>query len=386
MKITATNGRFFRPIYLPTDIFNIRDELDKLRADENTQLKITINNCAEVKELIGKDFVSDLYKMNILAERIEQMNSQSLSTSGVQMAALLKVKPERTVDEIISMTFSDSVSVYPCKGYSELGEVVIDNEFLPELKDLSDNVLPLLDRERIGKMFAERQNGVFVGEYYCLPSEYVEPQININIEISEDKFFSLTLVPPGKDPEIFGQRFEFPCSKETLDSFASDCGVPIEKLNYFDLHSSLPLMYEPTNVIELNDLAKRLSEIEHDDFVKLKALMQTMPTMNIRQTAELLTHLDEYELDRAVGTSDDYGRKYLEKFLPPEFSQRVFKDIYFTEIGDEILLFKEGQITTYGALSGRGQQLYTVIEDEATEQSEEEVEDECEDMGMGVIS
>ena len=382
MKITAVNGRFFRPIYLPTDIFNIRDELDKLRVDGDTKLHIRITDCNEVEELAGKEFDTDLYKMNILADRIETDDPKR----NIQMAALLKVKPERTVDELIRMTFSDGVSVYPCKGYSELGEVVIDNEFLPELKDLSDNVLPLLDRERIGKMFAERQNGVFVGEYYCLPSEYVEPQININIEISEDKFFSLTLVPPGKDPEIFGQRFEFPCSKETLDSFASDCGVPIEKLNYFDLHSSLPLMYEPTNVTDLNDLAKRLAEIEHDDFVKLKALMQTMPTMNIRQAAELLTHLDEYELDRAVGTSDDYGRKYLEKFLPPEFSQRVFEDIYFTEIGDEILLFKEGQITTYGALSDRGQQLYTVIEDEVTEHSEEETEDESEDMGMGVIS
>ena len=381
MKITAVNGRFFRPIYLPTDIFNIRDELDKLRVDGDTKLHIRITDCNEVEELAGKEFDTDLYKMNILADRIETDDPKR----NIQMAALMKAKPERTVDELIRMTFSDGVSVYPCKGYSELGEVVIDNEFLPELKDLSDNVLPLLDRERIGKMFAERQNGVFVGEYYCLPSEYVEPQININIEISEDKFFSLTLVPPGKDPEIFGQRFEFPCSKETLDSFASDCGVPIEKLNYFDLHSSLPLMYEPTNVTDLNDLAKRLAEIEHDDFVKLKALMQTMPTMNIRQAAELLTHLDEYELDRAVGTSDDYGRKYLEKFLPPEFSQRVFEDIYFTEIGDEILLFKEGQITTYGALSGRGQQLYTVIEDEAMEQSEE-AEDESEDMGMWVIS
>lgn len=386
MKITAINGRFLRPIYLPADIFYIRDELDKLRADENTQLKIIINSCAEVEELAGKEFDSDLYKMNFLADRINQMDLRSPSKHSIQMAALLKANPERTVDELIRITFSDSVSIYPCKGYSELGEVVIDNEFLPELKDLPNNVLSLLDRKRIGKIFAEQENGVFVGEYYCLPSEYVEPQINITFDRSNNKFFSLMLVPPGKDPEVFGQRFEFPCSKEALDSFASDCGFPIEKLNYFGLNSSLPLMYEPTNVIELNDLAKQLSEIQHDDFVKLKAVMQIMPTMNIRQTAELLTHLDEYELDRQVGTSDDYGRKYLEKFMPSEFSQRVFEDIYFTEIGDEILLFKEGQITTYGALSGRGQQLYTVIQDGIMDQSEEEAEDECEDMEMGVIS
>lgn len=382
MKVTIINGRFTRTVYLPTDTFNIRDELDKLRADENTQLHIRITNCDEVEELAGMEFDSDLYKMNFLAQRI----SNDEPTQYIQMAALLKVKPKRAVDELIRMTYSDSVSLYPCRGYSELGDMAIDNELLPELKNIPDNVLSLLDKERIGKMFAEREQGVFVGDYYCLPSEYVEPQIDVDIAKPSGVFFSLTLVPQGKDPQIYGQKFDLPCSKETLDQFASECGMTVEKLNYINLHSSVPLMYDPMNVTALNDLAKQLAEIEHDDFVKLKAVMQMLPTMNIRQTAELITHLDEYELDRQAKTSDDYGRTYLEKFLPPEFSQRVFEDIYLTEIGDEILIFKKGQITTYGALSGKGQQLYTPIVDEAMEQTEEESEDECEDMGMGVIS
>ena len=70
MKVTIINGRFTRTVYLPTDTFNIRDELDKLRADENTQLHIRITNCDEVEELAGMEFDSDLYKMNFLAQRI----------------------------------------------------------------------------------------------------------------------------------------------------------------------------------------------------------------------------------------------------------------------------------------------------------------------------
>lgn len=384
MKITATNGRFSRPIYLPTDTFDIRDELDKLRADGDTQLRIRITDCNKVKELVGKEFDTDLYRMNFLADRIETDDPKR----NVQMAALLTVRPERTVDELIRMTYSDSVSVYPCRGYAELGEMVIENELLPGLNHIPDSLLPMLDREQVGKRFAEQENGVFAGGYYCLPLEYVEPQIDVKIAKPKDVFFSLLLVPYGKDPDQYGQRFDLPCSQEALDSFASECGVPLDKMNYYSLRSSVPLMYDPMSVTALNDLAVCLAALEDDEFVKLKAVMQTMPTMNTEHTMELLTHLNEYDLDRQVGTSDDYGRSYLEKFLPPEFSPMVFEDTDLTEIGDEVLLFKKGQITTYGAISGKGEQLYTPIVDKPMEESEDEdeSESECNEIGMGAIS
>lgn len=384
MKITATNGRFSRPISLPTDTFDIRDELDKLRADGDTKLHIRITDCNEVKELVGKEFDTDLYKMNFLADRIETDDPKR----NIQMAALLTVRPERTIDALIRMTYSDSVSVYPCAVYKELGEMVIDNELLPGLDHIPDSLLPMLDREQVGKRFAEQENGVFAGGCYCLPFEYVEPQIDVDITKPKDVFFSLILVPYGKDSDQYGQRFDLPCSKETLDTFASECGVPLDKMNYYSLRSSVPLMYDPMSVTTLNDLAVCLAALEDDDFVKLKAVMQTMPTMNIEHTMELITHLNEYDLDRQVRNSDDYGRSYLEKFLPPEFSPRVFEDTDLTEIGNEVLLFKKGQITTYGAISGEGEQLYTPIVDKPMEESEDEdeSEDECEDMRMGVIS
>lgn len=385
MKITAINGRFSRPIYLPTDHFVIRDELDKLRADGDTKLHIKINVCNEVGKLVGKEFDTDLYKMNFLADRIETDDPKR----NIQMAALLTVKSERTVDELIRMTYSDSVSVYPCRSYEELGEMVIDNELLPGLNHVPDSLLPLLDREQVGKRFAEQENGVFANGYYCLPTEYVELQINVEIAKPKDIFFSLILVPYGKDLDQYGQRFDLPCSKETLEQFASECGVSLDKMNYYSLRSSIPLMYDPLSVTALNDLAVCLAALENDEFVKLKAVMQTMPALNTQHTMELITHLNEYDLDRQVRNSDDYGYSYLEKFLPPEFSPRVFEDTDLTEVGDEVLLFKRGQITTYGAISGKGEQLYTPIVDKPVldeYEDEDESEDECEDMGMGVIS
>ena len=75
------------------------------------------------------------------------------------------------------------------------------------------------------------------------------------------------------------------------------------------------------------------------------------------------------------------------EFLPPEFSARALDNTNLTDLGCDILFMKGGTITTYGALSGKGHQLYTPIVDEAIEESEDEVQDdtesESEDMGMG---
>ena len=71
------------------------------------------------------------------------------------------------------------------------------------------------------------------------------------------------------------------------------------------------------------------------------------------------------------------------ELLPPEFSARALDNTNLTDLGCDILYMKGGTITTYGALSGKGQQLYTPIVDESIEESEEEVESEDDDMGMG---
>lgn len=382
MKITATNGKFKSNIYLPAHPFMIRDELDKLRADDNTQLQITITNCYEIKALEKMCLTADLWKMNVLAERIDQLDLDSPSKPAIQIAALLKVKPDRSIDELIRMTYSDSIPVYPCKNFAELGEVVIDNDMLSELEDVPEALLPMLDKEWVGRTYAEREGGIFVDGYYCEPAAYEEPDISVTVG-KRDDVFSITLVPPGKNPDIYGRNFRLPVNPEELEKFSVECGVPLDDMNYYSLNCSIPVRYEPQSPMALNNLATWVSMLENDEVVKLKAILQTLPSKNIPEVLDIAMNLNEYELDRSVRSYDDFGQKYLMKLLPPEFSARALDDTNLTDLGCNILFIKGGTITTYGALSGKSQQLYTPIVDERQEESEDEAESEDEDMGMG---
>ena len=75
------------------------------------------------------------------------------------------------------------------------------------------------------------------------------------------------------------------------------------------------------------------------------------------------------------------------------FDNSVLEDIDLHDFGQSVLGRKEGEITSYGAISGRGQELYSAItvkseqqltEDISEEFSDEELEeDESGDFEMG---
>ena len=159
--------------------------------------------------------------------------------------------------------------------------------------------------------------------------------------------------------------------------------MPLDDMNYYSLNCSIPVRYEPQSPMALNNLATWVSLLEDDEVVKLKAMLQNLPSQNIQDVLDIAMNLNDYELDRSVRSYDDFGQKYLLTLLPPEFSARALDNTNLTDLGCDILYMKGGTITTYGALSGKGQQLYTPIVDECQEESEDEVESEDEDMGMG---
>ena len=106
------------------------------------------------------------------------------------------------------MTYGlDSVMVYPCEDCRELGETVIENELLPELENCSDEILELLDCEKVGQLMQEREGGVFVDGYYCVTSGYEPPDIHFEFGEPEQCFFRLLIAP---DTQNTAGRVDFP--------------------------------------------------------------------------------------------------------------------------------------------------------------------------------
>lgn len=81
-----------------------------------------------------------------------------------------------------------------------------------------------------------------------------------------------------------------------------------------------------------------------------------------------------------VSDESEFGRTYLSKNLPTNFDNSILDKMDLYDFSEKILEQIGGKITSYGAISGRDQELYSSITVQRKQtQAEENTEDICED-------
>lgn len=374
MKINLKNGEAISfTKKFPMNIFEIRDTLDKLKIpDDKPIVRFEISEYDNMElpyTLCRREFSADIYRLNLFAERLGNLKYDEMTA----FKSLLIANPECSFEDMLKMSYGfDSVMIYPCSDCRELGEMVIENEMMPEIESCSDEILELLDREKVGRLMQEREGGVFINEHYCVTSGYEPPDINIEIGRPENCFFRLLIVPEEEKIEQ-ARWISLPCEKEITSDFYN--GICL------DFQSALPnLRFDDAHKIgTLNELAKQISQLSHDNFVKLKAVMEAENICEIAETFDCIEHLTEYEFDRNIFNQSDFGRAYLLKNIHKNFDCSAFKDMNLYDFGQVILERKQGEITSYGALSGKGQELYSALTVQSEQQLDEDFEEDYEE-------
>lgn len=232
--------------------------------------------------------------------------------------------------------------------------------------------------KKIGRLMQEREGGVFIDGYYCVTYGYEPPDINIEIGKPEKCFFRLLIVPEEEKIDQ-AQWVSLPCEGENLSEFYN--GICL------DFQSALPnLKFDNTHKIgTLNELAEQISQLSHNDFVKLKAVMESENIHEISKSIDCIGRLDEYQFDRNIFDQSEFGRAYLTKNLPADFNSAILENTDLFDFGQEVLAHKQGEITSYGVISGRGQDLYSALTIQSEQQFDEEFEENFE-IEMGGIS
>ena len=129
---------------------------------------------------------------------------------------------------------------------------------------------------------------------------------------------------------------------------------------------------------ELNELAKQISQLSHDDFVKLKAVMESEQIYEISGTLDCIDDLSEYEFDATVQDYSGFGKAYLARNLPVDFDVSVLEGVDLYDFSSKILKQTGGEVTSYGVVSARGQSLYSALSVQQEEQFAEELEEDFE--------
>ncbi len=360
----------------PKNLFALQDILDRLHQSGNRNVLFRFDCDTEKNilppELSGREFQTGLCRLNMFAERLETMTPAENAT----YKAVLKVNAVSDFDELLQMTYNlGSIPVIKASCFSELGAFAVEQEMLPEIENCPAELLKYLDTEKLGRLMAERNGGVFIDDYYCEPEMYKKLDIHIEIGNPESCFFRLLLAPRSGDKHL-AEWVSLPCE-----------GPEFEGKICLQWESSLPNLRisqrpEQAEIVSLNHLAQQLSQLDEQEFVKLKAVMEHENVRNIAGTVDCIKHLHEYDFDPLPCSLDIFANLYLMRNIPVDFPVKVFADVNMSDFGDKILHQKQGAITSYGILSGRNQMLYAGLTAES-EQSESEDETEESAMNMG---
>lgn len=356
MRVKIRNNyddKYRLTVSLPAAPMELYDMLDRIGADNhycNVYMNIDDERIPKVMQEGG--FYDDIFRMNMLAQRLEEM--PPADTAG--FTAVLYDHEEYNLTDLLLVTYGlDAYPIYPCKNYAELGEIVIDNNMIPEVEKCPDELIPYLDKEAVGRCAAGRFKGVFVGGYYCEVADFTPPDMKITINRPKRNEFQVLM---GTD-ERSAQWYALPYRNS------------LSEMKIFDLRSPLPELKTADDPSKLNGAAEMIAELDSYDLVKVKAIMESN---YYRGTGGALMALDEmsgYQFDKWIRSGADFGREYLRRQLPDDFDMSVFSHEYLEAVGSRILDRKGGSLTSYGALSGQGQELYSAI----TVSNEEELEE-----------
>ena len=121
MKINLKNGESTSFVKeFPMNALEIQDTLDRLKIPDNkpiVQFEISEHDNMEFPfALCLRDFSADIYRLNLFAERLENLDFSEMTA----FRSLLKTNPESNFEDILKMTYGlDSVMIYPCSDCRE---------------------------------------------------------------------------------------------------------------------------------------------------------------------------------------------------------------------------------------------------------------------------
>ena len=376
MKISIYKDGVSTVVEFPKAPLELQDILDRQRNQVgNSNVKIRFPDDRTMvfpAAMQGEAFHMDIYRLNALINQYEQMPPEKRAAF-VAVADRLQVDHP---DDLLPLLYNlETVPTVRAVSFAELGQFCIDNEMLPEIENCPEELLSCLDRERIGMMMADRNHGVFVGDYYCEPDHYECLNLSVEVGRPHGTFFSLLLGAP--DDRQNAAWFSFPCAFEEICHFAEQCGMEYEDLVCFTMHSALPhFSFDDMEALpDLNEVAWQLHDLSPESVTKVKAIMEDRDEHDIVGLRRALRTMDEYQFE-VVDDYSHYALRYLRVNLPENFDISVLSNTDLHDLGAAILDAKHGCMTEYGVLV-HDTDLYSILP--KPEQKQEESEDETED-------
>lgn len=281
-----TDRRVF--LELPVLPYELRDALDRLRADSEIPLY------AQIEEYFQFPFLSGslhgrqkLCVLNGLAQRLAGLNPEEAAA----FQGLVKMEDKPVSLERLAGLSNSTGCCHVVGGIQndrELGCFYAENGFIPGVEELPDELFDLLDFERIGREQRQAEGGIFAEGCYVVRHSGIA-EIHTQLEpFPEAPDYAILLETSASGDEAV--RLKLPAETERLEGLAQwdclDCSTPMLR----DAVSA------ETDVHAVNQIAERLQEMTHEELAKYKTLLEIMNCRELQGAERLSRTMGEYLL------------------------------------------------------------------------------------------
>lgn len=356
-EINDGKGNYLE-IKLPATDYDLLDALERLNLPSSENPACTIYQYNSYSFLArATDEHKTLFETNALARKLSELDSyESLSLEGLVQMEVEKGEGLLTLPKLIDLAYSaDCCNYAPAYTDEDLGRFYADNNFLPELESIPDEIYKLLDFGKIGKNIREGEHGVFT------PRGYVVQTSDLN-QVSEgmdfhphkpDYVFRLTL---GSTEHARTAVVELPADQHHLDQALESLGLhSLEGATLKDFDGvSLgldPDLYFMGSLENLNELAKSVAELDsRGKLPVLKSLIYATSSHTVEAAQNFASAIDDYILESSQRSVEDLARDDLRFSLDESTADILLPHVNLFAYGQELLKVYQSAVTPYGVI------------------------------------
>ena len=368
-KEDVPNNEAYAKLDLPASPWELWDAMEKVRLNEGEQLYMEIEDYEAFGYLApyldGLDI--SLIELNDLAALLSPLDEvQEAAFEGLfSMEVQRKVNANGgviTLQDLRDLAVSartDCYHVVDAADDAQLGRFYAENDFVPELDGVSNEVFEMLDFAGIGRMMRCSENGVFVGSLYVLRDGELTtaPPVQKALPGKPGYLFRLTL---GLHPDIGDDRtvtLILPAAEaELLDAQAQLGTEGWEGVAVIDYDGIIPYAAEftdlPMELEEFNVLAAAVRDMPSPEkqLPKLKALLEQFEVRDIATAISLTEHLADYVLTPDLSSPQETAIDHLRFMTDDHSAELLLSHVNLYAYGCDLIKEDNATLTPYGLL------------------------------------
>jgi len=368
-KEDVPNSEAYATLELPASPWELWDAMEKVRLKDGEALYMEIDDYYAFEYLAPhlEELDISLNELNDLAARLATLDEvQGIAFEGLfSMEVQKKVNTNGgiiTLQDLRDLAVSaktDCYHVVEAADDAQLGRFYAENDFVPELDGVSNEVFEMLDFAGIGRMMRCSENGVFVDSLYVLRDGELTtaPPVQKTLPGKPGYLFRLTL---GLHPDIGCNRtteLDLPASGEALAAAQEQlCTLNWENtvvLNYDGILPNAAFFADlPTELEAFNEFTKAVQDMPFPEkqLPKLKALLEQFEVRDIETALFLTEHLADYVLTPDLSSPQETAINHLRFMADDHSAELLLSHVNLYAYGCDLIKEDNATLSPYGLL------------------------------------